>query len=145
MIIQAKEMRETDLVAALAKKLWPDHDYDFLKDDFAKMLGQEDAALFLAMEEGTPAGFAHSQIRRDYVEGSETSPVGYLEGIYVEEAFRGRGIARSLVRACEAWSKQFGCTEFGSDCELWNTDSLHFHLSVGFTEANRTISFIRKI
>ena len=38
-------------------------------------------------------GFAQVQLRRDYVGGNHLSPVGYLEGIYVEETYRRRGIA----------------------------------------------------
>ena len=36
---------------------------------------------------------------------------------------------------------EMGCTEFASDCELDNTDSLRFHLHTGFEEANRIICF----
>ena len=38
-----------------------------------------------ADEDGRPAGFAQCQLRRDYVEGTKTSPVGYPEGIFVAE------------------------------------------------------------
>ena len=34
---------------------------------------------------------------------------------------------------------EMGCTEFASDCELDNTDSLRFHLHAGFEEAGRII------
>ena len=41
--------------------------------------------------------------------------------------------------------KEKDCTEFASDCELTNTESLRFHLKVGFLEANRIICFTKKI
>ena len=91
------------------------------------------------------AGFAQCQLRRDYVEGTSSSPVGYLEGIYVDEARRRRGHARELLRACEAWAKERGCTEFASDCELDNAASLAFHLHAGFEEANRLICFAKRL
>ena len=90
-------------------------------------------------------GFAQCQLRRDYVEGCSTSPVGFLEGIYVEPSARRLGVAQALLRACEDWARNAGCTEFASDCELPNTDSLAFHLRLGFTEANRIICFIKKL
>ncbi|MCR5611334.1 MAG: GNAT family N-acetyltransferase [Clostridiales bacterium] len=83
--------------------------------------------------------------RRDYVEGCETSPVGYLEGVGVKEGFRRRGIARKLVLECEQWAREKGCTEFASDCELKNTASLDFHLGVGFREENRIICFKKSL
>lgn len=90
-------------------------------------------------------GFAQCQLRRDYVEGTESSPVGYLEGIFVAEEYRHQGVARKLLAACEIWAKEQGCTEFASDCELANTASLRFHLNVGFQEANRIICFTKKL
>ena len=79
------------------------------------------------------------------MEGTETSPVGYLEGIFVEEPYRNRKIASALLSACETWAKERGCREFASDCELLNADSLRFHLAAGFTEANRIICFVKTL
>ena len=87
----------------------------------------------------TPVGFAQCQLRHDYVEGTETTPVGYLEGIFVMEGHRRRGYAKELLNACESWAKEKGCTEFASDCELENADSFRFHMAMDFAEANRII------
>ena len=102
----------------------------------------DEAAFFLA-EGGT--GFAQCQLRHDYVEGTDSSPVGYLEGIFVEESHRHRGLAKKLLTACEEWAREQGCREFASDCELDNTGSLAFHLSMGFAEANRIICLTKKL
>ena len=85
------------------------------------------------------------QLRHDYVEGTHSSPVGYLEGIFVKEDYRKRGIAKKLLQACEQWSKEKGCTEFASDCEITNEQSLKFHLKADFSEANRIICFTKKL
>ena len=108
-------------------------------------IANPNAAFFLAYAEETPIGFAQCQLRHDYVEGTESSPVGYLEGIYVADEYRKQGVARELLSACESWAKAKGCTEFASDCELDNTHSLRFHLNVGFEEANRIICFTKKL
>ena len=89
--------------------------------------------------------FAQCQLRRDYVEGTETSPVGYLEGIYVREDFRRRGVARELLAACEQWARKQGCREFASDCELTNRESERFHRALGFGEAGRISCFVKKL
>lgn len=103
------------------------------------------AQFFLQCCDGVPVGFAQCQLRRDYVEGTDSSPVGYLEGIFVREEYRRRGLARQLLAACEGWARAQGCREFASDCELHNLDSLRFHLGIGFTEANRIICFTKKL
>ena len=79
------------------------------------------------------------------MEGTETSPVGYLEGVWVKETERMQGIARELVSACGQWAKDRGCSEFASDCELTNTGSQAFHRAIGFEEANRLVAYVRKI
>ena len=138
---QAADIQE---LARLSLQLWPEHELDEMALEFEAFLKDDDTALFLAVEEKA-VGFAQCQLRRDYVEGTESSPVGYLEGIFVEEPFRSRGCARALLAACEAWAKEQGCSEFASDCELNNTMSLAFHLSAGFEEANRIICFTKKL
>lgn len=90
-------------------------------------------------------GFAQCGLRHDYVEGTTGSPVGYLEGIFVEEPYRKQGCAKQLLDCCEQWAKEKSCTEFASDCELDNEISRQFHLGAGFREANRIVCFVKKI
>ena len=144
-MIRKAEWKDAQSLGKLAALLWPHHTPEEMATEMAAILEHEDAAVFLQWEDGMPVGFAQCSLRRDYVEGTESSPVGYLEGIYVAEGYRGQGYARQLMAACENWAKEKGCTEFASDCELENTKSLHFHLSVGFEEANRIICFTKKL
>ena len=101
--------------------------------------------VFLKWYDGNTVGFAQCQLRTDYVEGTQSSPVGYLEGIFVEEGYRKLGFAKELLSECENWAKEKKCMEFASDCELTNIDSYHFHLAAGFEEANRIICFKKVI
>jgi aminoglycoside 6'-N-acetyltransferase I len=145
-MIQKAEEKDAATVAALAGKLWPHHSEAEMAEEMAALLQKEDAAVFLFYcGEGETAGFAQCGLRRDYVEGTSSSPVGYLEGIYVDEPARGRGAARQLLHACENWARDRGCREFASDCELDNETSRLFHLAAGFEEANRIICFTRKL
>lgn len=80
---------------------------------------------------GEPLGFAEISLR-EFAEGCLTSPVGYLEGWYVEPSARGRGVGGALVRAGEDWAREQGCTEFASDADIGNTTSIRAHESLGF-------------
>lgn len=140
MIIRRATAEDSAALAKLAAQMWNDT-LQSLTAMFNDLAASEDAACFLAEVEGIPAGFAQCQLRHDYVEGTETSPVGYLEGIFVDAPFRRQGLARALLRACEQWAREKGCVEFASDCELENETSLAFHLKMGFEEANRIICF----
>ena len=138
-------IKKINSLAELALLLWPHHTEADIDADFAEIIKRKDAVLFLAEEDDIAIGFAHCQLRHDYVEGTESSPVGYLEGIFVREEYRNQGVARGLLAACEDWAREQGCTEFASDCELTNTMSFQFHLSVGFEEASRNIHFYKRI
>ena len=144
-MIRQAQRGDLPAITGLASRLWPAATVPELEDSFSSLLSHSDAAVFLAFSNSQPVGFAQCQLRHDYVEGTDSSPVGYLEGIYVEELHRRRGFARLLLAACEVWAQEQGCTEFASDCELDNIDSLHFHLGLGFEEANRIICFTKKL
>ena len=121
------------------------HSHDVPAREAERILAGPDSAVFLAFDADAAVGFANCSLRRDYVEGTGSSPVGYLEGIYVLPEYRNRGIARALAALCEDWARARGCAEFASDCELDNTDSLAFHLRIGFDEVNRIICFAKKL
>ena len=144
-MIQKAEIKDLPVIAELACQLWLDNSVEEMQAEFAETLTKPDAAFFLAYADETAVGFAQCQLRYDYVEGTDSSPVGYLEGIYVADGYRQQGFARELLAACESWAKTKGCTEFASDCELDNVQSLQFHLNVGFEEANRIICFTKKL
>lgn len=144
-MIRKAEMHHVPVLAELACRLWPGHTVADMQVEFTEHMAQADAACFLAFDGEQAIGFAQCGLRRDYVEGTDSSPVGYLEGIYVAEGYRKQGIAGKLLSACESWAKEKGCAEFASDCELENAQSLHFHLNMGFTEANRIICFTKKL
>lgn len=144
-MIQKAQAADLDRVVELAALLWPEHTKAELTEELGALIFDSKAALFLAFLAGRAVGFAQCQLRQDYVEGTDSSPVGYLEGIYVREEYRGRGLARDLVQHCEEFARQQGCRQFASDCTLSNTQSLRFHLATGFREAGRIICFVKEL
>ena len=132
------------ILAELASCMWS-ATADELVDEFTLLTSSPEATCFLAFDGENPVGFAQCPLRHDYVEGCETSPVGFLEGVYVDDAHRRSGVARALLSACENWAKSVGCTEFASDCEIDNLDSLAWHMKNGFDEMGRTIWFAKKL
>ena len=133
------------VVAKLAIQMWEDNDVEGLTEEFRELIEKEDAQIFIKFVQDKAVGFAQCQLRYDYVEGTENSPVGYLEGIFVEKEYRGQGYAKELLSECQKWAKEKGCLEFASDCELDNVTSLKFHMAMGFEEANRIICFTKKL
>ena len=112
-----------------------------MEQEYEHLITNSDAACFIKYVDVKPVGFAQCQLRHDYVEGTSTSPVGYLEGIFVAEGYRHKGYARELLAACEKWAMNKKCSEFASDCEIDNETSLAFHIAAGFEVANRIVCF----
>ncbi|MGM9651003.1 MAG: aminoglycoside 6'-N-acetyltransferase [Faecousia sp.] len=136
---------EARILAELAIQMWSDHTIPDLEKKFETLTQSDQAVCFLKYVDNTAVGFAQCQIRTDYVEGTETSPVGYLEGIFIVETYRHKGYAKELLVECEKWAKEKKCSEFASDCELDNLDSFRFHMAMGFEEANRIICFRKNL
>jgi aminoglycoside 6'-N-acetyltransferase I len=143
-IITAQEEHLEDLLK-LALDLWPDQDYDDLKATFLKILASDKFKVFLFRQAEEFVAFLYLGIRTDYVEGCDSSPTGYVEGIYVKPACRRKGISRKLLQVGEDWVKEKNCTQIGSDTYLENKLSYDFHTSTGFKEAGRLIAFIKDL
>jgi aminoglycoside 6'-N-acetyltransferase I len=131
---------------SMALELWPDYEPEELRAILEGLIPDNKQEPFICrLADGSPAGFLDLSTRTDYVEGTETSPVGYVEGIFVKEELRGTGIGRKLVEFAERWASDKGYTQLASDAELDNTDSHEFHKSVGFDEAGRIVAFVKNL
>lgn len=98
---------------------------------------------FVALEDGRVIGFAEAAVRHDYVNGCDTSPVLFLEGLFVDPGHRRQGVAAALVAAVADWGRAQGCSEFASDAEVDNGDSHAMHRALGFEETERVVYFRR--
>ncbi len=100
----------------------------------------------LAISEGAAAqGFIEASKRVDYVNGTSTSPVAFLEGLYVVPGSRRQGIARALVDSVVEWALAQGCRELASDSLLDNPAAHAAHRALGFEETERVVYFRRAL
>lgn len=132
---------------ALRRALWP-HCPD--EEHRAEMAGfcAEPArfAQFLARDAaGNAAGFVEASVRRDHVNGTQSPPVGFLEGLYVAPASRGRGVARALVQAAEAWALGAGCREMALDAAIDGEAAHATYRALGYAETERAVFFAKPL
>jgi aminoglycoside 6'-N-acetyltransferase I len=127
--------------------LWPDATADDHLGYMAISLAQPERFVQLMMYEDNhaPIGFIEGSIRADYVNGTETSPVGFVEGVYVAPSWRRRGIARRLFDAIGDWARARGCRELASDALLENEASQRAHAALGFRETERVVYFVKRL
>jgi aminoglycoside 6'-N-acetyltransferase I len=148
MIVRPATLADLDSWAQMRASLHPDEGPEEHRCEAEALLAQaspEYLALVATDDHGSPIAFAEATLRHDYVEDCETSPVLFLEDIYVEASHRRRGVASALVSAIADWGRSKGCTEFASNILIDNLESHAFHLSAGFKETSRTINFRRPL
>jgi aminoglycoside 6'-N-acetyltransferase I len=130
---------------ALFTEAEPGIDEAELNAEIDTMLGREDWAAFAAeAPDESLVGFIEL-FERNLAEGCATSPVCYIEGLWVAEGWRRKGVARELVDAGRAWARQRGRTEMASDVQLPNLRSQAVHERLGFEETERLVTYRMEI
>ncbi len=124
--------------------IWPEAPLEYLDFDMDDILADVHQLVLIAFQEGRPVGMIEANLR-EYGEGCETSPVGYIEGWYVNDELRGQRIGAKLVRAAEDWAREKGCTEMASDTWLENDVSITAHKKLGYEEAERLVHFVKRL
>jgi aminoglycoside 6'-N-acetyltransferase I len=94
--------------------------------------------------DGSLGGFLEFD-QRKYADNCRTSPVGYIEGWYVDINLQRRGVGKELVEEAESWASKQGLHEMASDCMLDNEVSLKAHLALGYEQGDRLIHFRKKL
>ena len=125
--------------------LWPEAPLEYLNFDLDDLLANSDAGIFVASgADGKLIAFIEASLR-EYGEGCETSPVGYIEAWYVDPHVRGQKLGRDLVHTAEQWAREKGCTEMASDTWLENEASIAAHLKLGYYEVERLVHFVKRL
>lgn len=128
----------------MRKGIWPDVPDDYMTYDMDRLLVSDTYFVLFACDGEHPIGLVEAQIR-DHAEGCDTRPVGYLEGLYVQEEYRGQRVVQRMVFAAEDWIRTKGCTEVASDTWLDNEASIRAHLNMGYYEVERLVHFVKRL
>jgi aminoglycoside 6'-N-acetyltransferase I len=132
-------------VTRMAAALFPDGEAAEHERWFAALLGRENAAVFVATRaDASLCGFVEAG-SRPYVDGCDSSPVGYVEAWYVDPDMRRAGVGRALLIAAEEWARARGYTEMASDTTITNEISQRAHLRSGYAEVDRIVQFRKPI
>lgn len=129
---------------ALRRRLWPGSQAEHLRS-MADAVARRHFVRLAVAADGSAIAFVEASRRIDYVNGTNSSPVAFLEGLYVEPESRRNGLARALVEAVETWARTEGCTELASDSPLDNAAAHAVHRALGFVETERVVYFCRAL
>ena len=100
-----------------------------LYEDFRELLDSEKDLVAVFEQNGEVIGFANIRLRSEYVAGTKSSPVAYLEGIAVFEEYRKKGIAREFLDFIE---KEFGPDRIRLEVEEDNENAISLYKKKGY-------------
>jgi aminoglycoside 6'-N-acetyltransferase I len=140
--IRPVELPDTAEWLRLRLALWPDADLVELERELRAIWERRDhEPVFVAERaDGRLGGMIEVSLRPSAA-GCVTSPVGYIEGWFVDADLRGRGIGRTLVAAAEAWAIQAGCREMASDTTPEYPISPRAHARLGYQETTTPLHY----
>jgi aminoglycoside 6'-N-acetyltransferase I len=129
----------------MRRALWDDCPDEQQEREIDEILGSDVEGVFFADRPGGGlCGFVEVALR-SRADGCDSTPVGYIEGWYVDEDVRRSGVGRKLVAAAEAWARSRGCRQMASDAELWNQVSHQAHGALGYEETARLVLFKKNL
>ena len=146
-MIKEASLDDLDAWIELRIQLWPDCSEEECRLECLKIIESKRERCFISYPNSEKEkGNAFIEVSlRDYSDGCESSPVGYIEGVFVREDDRKKGLASELVKTSCAWFLSQGCSEVGSDALIDNQDSIAFHKQIGFEEVERHVVFKKRI
>ncbi len=104
---------------------------------FVEELVQAGDGIFIASCDGEMVGAVHAAIRQtDQIRGWQHRRYGYIERLWVEPAFRRRGIGRGLVERAEDWIAVSGCDLVELNTWTFNEPALTLFEHVGYKVKN---------
>jgi aminoglycoside 6'-N-acetyltransferase I len=151
--IQVRAAVPSDLkvVGKMRHALWPDSSIEHHEEELAPILAGKAPGIlplvyFVAEgANGEVVGFVEVGLRSTADGCDWARAVGYVEGWYVAESHRRRGVGAQLIAAAENWAREQGCTEMASDTQIGNAQSLEAHLRLGYEIAVRSILFRKSL
>ena len=134
-------------VAEMRHALWPEGSVEEHRSEFDELIatglcGTMPSLTFVAEDaNGALVGFLDAGLRSHADSCDVRQPVGYVEGWWVRDDLRNRGIGRGLVEAAEDWARSQGCKEMASDAVIDNHVSLAAHEALGYEVVERAYLF----
>ena len=138
-------------LARLFHALWPENPAEHYAEEITPTLAGTPVSslptIILVAESAdtTLVGFLEVAMR-SHADGCDVRhPVGYLEGWYLIESHRGRGLGKQLLAAAENWARAQGCTEMASDAWIDNDLSHRVHERLGFEVVDRCVHYRKSL
>jgi aminoglycoside 6'-N-acetyltransferase I len=145
--IRLAQLSDRDQLVRFREALWPETPTEEHSRELTQILEGKPVVtmpLIILVAEASDrslAGFLEVDLR-SHADGCNPSrPVGYIEGWYVAENDRHRGIGKKLLAAAEDWARSQGCVEVASDTWVDNEVSQRVHEALGYEVVDRCVHY----
>lgn len=151
--IRPAHLSDLDQLVHLRQALWPDSSAEDHARELQLLLGGK-AHLVLTMpfccfvakfSDGKLVGFLDVDLRSQADGCNPLQPVGYVEGWYVADNYRRRGIGRRLLAEAEDWARSHKCVEMASDALIDNVQSQRVHQALGYEVVDRCVHYRKNL
>jgi aminoglycoside 6'-N-acetyltransferase I len=151
--IRPAALSDLDQLAPMLHALWPQSSTEEHAQELRLILGGQAASvvtlpitiLIAQTNDGQLVGFVEVDLR-SHADGCDPKqPVGYIEGWYVADSYRQRGVGKQLVAAAEDWARHHNCIEIASDALIDNHISHRAHEALGFEVVDRCVHYRKRL
>ena len=145
--VRLAQLSDRDQLVRMHEALWPKTPAEEHARELTQILEGKPVVtmplIILVAEAGdrTLAGFLEIDLRSHADGCNPLRPVGYIEGWYVAENHRHKGIGRKLLAAAEDWARSQGCVEVASDTWVDNEVSQRVHEALGYEVVDRCVHY----
>jgi GNAT superfamily N-acetyltransferase len=140
-IIRLACVDDAERAAELATQLGYPTTPEEMQRRLAQVLQVEEHAVYVAVWDGRVVGWVHV-CARPLVQVDRAAEI---EGLVVDEACRGRGIGRLLIRQIEHWVQEKGCDTIYVRSNIIREKAHGFYQELGYENIKTSLTFRKRL
>ncbi len=146
MIIRAITHGDVERWLQMRRILWPDSAENTLQQEMTVIFdnAKNNQVYVCEVESHDIVAFIEINLRIR-VHGCISSPIAYIEGLYVEPNYRLQGIAKALTTEAENWARRNGCAELAVDVIFNNSMNQQIHQKLGYKEVEKIVIYCKTL
>lgn len=140
-LIRKAFLSDSKEIARLSSQLGYPVDVSQLEERLQYISNNNDHIVYVMESNHVLFGWIHANVRFLI----ESSPFVEIAGLVVDSAYRGNGIGKQLVQACEQWAAESGFTKIRVRTNQTRSDAVQFYNRIGFTNNKSQHVFDKEI